>query len=59
MDFKMTYWRALWNTTLSYLVWGYGALAFSLVAYGSYAAFKWLAKNPGPLCWLSLSWFRS
>ena len=49
MELRPPLWRELWNTTLSYLLWGYGALAFSLVAYGSYAAFKWLAKNPGPL----------
>jgi hypothetical protein len=38
--------RELFNTILSYMAWGYGALLLSLVAYGSYSLFRWLAKNP-------------
>jgi hypothetical protein len=35
-----TFWRGLWDTTLSYLKWGYGALAISFVAYGLYRIYQ-------------------
>jgi len=46
LDYKPSFWRELLDTTAGYMAWGYGALLFSLAAFGSYLSFKWIARNP-------------
>lgn len=41
----LAFWGDLWSTTRSYLAWGYGALALSLVGFGIYALSMWISKH--------------